>query len=397
MSPARSAARAGADVPVLSHRALNRATLARQHLLARTAGPVTATIEAVGGLQAQEPASPYVAVWSRQEGFAAVELDAAFADRTVVKTTFMRATLHAVTAADYGRCLLAVLPRDRGVRRVDRGSAPTEAELAPVLAATAAFATEPRSLAELQAHLETLRGDRPPVELVWWLRRWAPLLHAPQAGTPWSFSRRPRFVDAFAWLPDLELAPRDAALAATIRRYLGAFGPASAADITAWSGIPVGLLRPSLDASLASGELERFRTEGGRELFDLAGASRPDPDVEAPPRLLAMWDSVLLAHADRTRVISDADRRVVIAQNGDTLPTFLVDGEVAGLWWADVATGGRTTIVIEPFRPIPAAARAALESEADRLRSFVEPIEPAVYRRYQRWRPAPGARVSVVG
>jgi hypothetical protein len=123
-------------------------------------------------------------------------------------------------------------------------------------------------------------------------------------------------------------------------------------------------------------------------LLDLVDAPRPPANVTAPPRLLPMWDSVLLAHADRTRIISDADRAIVIAKNGDTLPTFTVDGRVAGLWWAErAATVGDPRMVLEPFRPIPAAARRALEREADALARFIAPLEPTVYSRYQRWRP----------
>jgi len=105
-----------------------------------------------------------------------------------------------------------------------------------------------------------------------------------------------------------------------------------------------------------------------------------------------MWDSVLLAHADRTRVIDDTDRAIVIARNGDTLPTFLVDGRVAGLWWADAGPGGRTRIAIEPFRRLSAADRTALETEAARLTALVEPLEPRVYARYARWRPGPASQ-----
>ena len=101
-----------------------------------------------------------------------------------------------------------------------------------------------------------------------------------------------------------------------------------------------------------------------------------------------MWDSILLAYADRTRIISDVDRAIVIAKNGDTLPTFTVDGHVAGLWWAERDPGSATShIVLEPFRPIAASARRALVAEAESLAAFIDPHEPRVYSRYQRWRP----------
>ncbi len=45
-----------------------------------------------------------------------------------------------------------------------------------------------------------------------------------------------------------------------------------------------------------------------------------------------MWDHVLLAYADRSRVIPPDYRKLVTRSNGDVLPTLLVDGYVAGVW-----------------------------------------------------------------
>jgi hypothetical protein len=167
-----------------------------------------------------------------------------------------------------------------------------------------------------------------------------------------------------------------------VRRYLGAFLPATIADAAAWSRLQVGRLRPAFATLDAGGELVHLRDAAGRALVDLVDAPRPDAGVAAPPRFLPMWDSLLLGHSDRSRVIADADRRRVVATNGDTYPAFLVDGRVAGLWWA-VADGGRTRIELEPFRDLRTGDRAALEREAESLAAFVEPHEPEVYRRYR--------------
>jgi hypothetical protein len=99
-----------------------------------------------------------------------------------------------------------------------------------------------------------------------------------------------------------------------------------------------------------------------------------------------MWDSLVLAHRDRTRFLSDDHRAIVIARNGDTLPTFLVDGRVAGLWWAETDTPDTTRIVLETFGKLSRAARRGLEQEAERLAAFVAPHEPSVYRRYRSTR-----------
>ena len=181
------------------------------------------------------------------------------------------------------------------------------------------------------------------------------------------------------------LGGRATALERLVRRYLGAFGPATLADVAQWSGIPVARIRPAVEAIESAGDLRRFSGESGAKLIDLTGAPLPDEDVPAPPRLLPMWDSVVLAFADRSRVINDADRARVIARNGDALPVFLVDGVVAGRWWA-TADGTDTRIELEPFGRLAARDRRALEALGDRLATFVAPHEPNVYSRFQRWR-----------
>jgi hypothetical protein len=374
----------------LDARTLGRATLARQHLLERAPAAVGVVdlIERVGGLQAQEPASPAIALWTRRHAFAADELATAIMARDIVKGTLMRTTLHAVSGADHRRLRPAVAPSSSGIRRQDRRDPPDDATLHRLLVATAACTSEPCSLGELRDTLASLWPERDPAEVLWWARRSAPLVHAPDPSVPWSYGRRPRLVDATAWLGAAAPVALADSLEHLVRRYLGAFGPGTVADLAAWSGVVVATLRPAIAALEARDALWHGRDERGRSLLDLVDGPRPDADHPAPPRLLPMWDSLLLAHADRTRIIDDADRSVVIARNGDTLATCLVDGRVAGLWWAEAGAGGRTHIAIEPFRPIPAAAMTALRDEADALAAFVEPHEPLVYRRYRRWRPA---------
>ncbi|HET8786459.1 MAG TPA: winged helix DNA-binding domain-containing protein [Candidatus Limnocylindrales bacterium] len=369
--------------PVLSTRQLGRATLARQLLLQPSSLDVVAAVEAVAGLQAQEPASPYIALWARLAGFDGRDLDRALADRRLVKGTLMRSTVHVVSAADVRALRAATLPPLEGARRADRRDPPNDAFLAQIRAATAAFATEPRSLSELRDHIGD-RDGRAADELLWWVRRQHPLIHAP-ANVPWSFGRRPALVDADAWLPEGEWPPPVAAMELLVRRYLAAFGPASMADIGRWAGVAVARVRPGVEAVERAGDIRRFRSEEGRELVDLVDAPLPEEDVPAPPRLLPMWDSLVLAFDDRRRVISDEDRRRVVAPNGDTLPVFLVDGSVAGRWWT-VVEDGTTRIELEPFRRLAARDRQALEELADRLARFVEPHEPDVYARYRRWR-----------
>jgi hypothetical protein len=372
--------------PVLTAQALNRATLARQLLLERSDLEPIAAVEQVGGLQSQEPASPYIALWSRLTAFDPRALDRAFAERRVIKATLMRVTLHAVSRADYGPILQVIRPMLAAVRRTGVATLDGPA-LDTVADAVLEFAARPRSRVELRDEAARLSGA--PGEEAWWrVRRRRAFVYVP-TGHPWSFGRRPVLAAASAWLSDDGLAipdlSVDEAAERLLRRYLGAFGPATTADFSNWSGVSLAAVRPGLDRLEAAGELVRYSDEAGRTLLDLVGAANPDPDVPAPPRLLPMWDSVLLAHDDRTRVLPRPYRPVVIARNGDVLPTFLVDGRVAGLWWAE-PDGRKARVVLEPFQPISVPARRALDEESERLAAFLTEREPGAYGRYRQTR-----------
>jgi hypothetical protein len=368
---------------ILSQRRLNRAALARQLLLEPSGLDVVSAVEQIGGLQAQEPASPFIGLWARLKAFSVADLSAAIEARRVVKASLMRATLHVVTAADYRALWPVTVPLIEHIRRQDRIQPPSSRRLTALRRRVRSFTTTPQSLTALRNHVGDADGMAAE-EVLWWLRRRVPMAHAPTGGA-WSFGRRPLVADADAWLGDGTWASPEAGVEHLVRRYLGGFGPASLADLAQWSGLTVTRLRPGVEAVDAAGHLRRFRSEGGRSLIDLVDAPLPPEDVPAPPRLLPMWDSTVLAFADRTRMVADEDRSKVVARNGDTLPVFLVDGVVAGRWWAS-AEHGRTTIELEPFHPLRAADRRAVEELAHRLAAFVEPHERTVYARYQRWR-----------
>lgn len=363
----------------LSLRALNRATLARQLLLERTRVDVAEAVRRLVALQAQHPASPYVALWNRLDGFDPADLDAAFAGRTLVKATLMRVTLHAVHADDYPVWQRAMQPTLRGARLNDPrfkvtglGHAGAEATIPGLLE----FLATPRGGAECEAWLAERHGV--PAKGVWWaLRQFGPVQHAP-TGPPWSFGTRPAYVAAAdpPGIADDETAA--AALATLFRRYVAAFGPVSMPDFAQFALLYRPPARAAVDA--VAPELVRFEGPGGSVLHDLPDAPRPAEDVPAPPRLLGMWDSVLLVHADRGRLIPPEFRRLVIRTNGDTLPTLLVDGFVAGVWRP--VDGG---IEATAFRRLPAAEWDGLAAEAAALSALLAGRDPTVYRRYDRW------------
>jgi Winged helix DNA-binding domain len=97
----------------------------------------------------------------------------------------------------------------------------------------------------------------------------------------------------------------------------------------------------------------------------------PPPDTPAPVRFLPEFDNLLLAHADRSRVISDRYRRAVFLSVGRVRATFLVDGFVRGTWGVEKEKAA-ATLVVEPFVRLAREDRDALVAEAEQLIGFVE-------------------------
>ena len=329
---------------VLTLRELNRATLARQLLLQRTRLSPTAVIERLVGMQAQSPQAPYVGIWTRTTGFRRRSLERLLRQSAIVRATATRQTLHLVTP----RC-----------SRIEPEQARKRAkELAPSVRALAARG--PVTSAEALAHLESEYGlAGVDARRAWQMARLAAhIVHHPETAL-WQQRNERRFVA----IAEPEAHVPVEARAQIFRRYLAAFGPSTRRDIGAWSMIRVA----EIDAALELLEpLRRFRDEQGRELLDVPRAPLPDADTPAPVRFLPKWDNVLLAWADRTRVLPDAYRKTVIKMNGDVAQTFLVDGFVAGIWRVD-----DIRVVLEPFEPLSAAARREIEDEAGRLEAFL--------------------------
>ena len=353
---------------VLTRRELNRATLQRQLLLRRSELSVLEAVEHLLGLQAQVPLNPYTALWSRLARFRPAALADLLLERRVVRIAVMRATIHLVSADD---CLLlrplmqpvldGELARHRDFAPALRG-----VELGAVLAFARALLDErPRTGPELRAaHAERFPAEDP-AALAYACRNLLACVQVPPRGV-WGRTAQVTSTTAESWLGRPLAA--DPSIDDVVRRYLAAFGPATVADVAAWSRLTglrevVERLRPGL---------RMFRDERGRELFDLPDAPRPDPDTPAPPRFLPEYDNVLLSHADRSRFVSGDLRGRLSRVAGPVHGAVLYDGFGCGLWRLERSADGATaTLVVNHAGRLTKRGSAALAAEGRRLLRFV--------------------------
>ncbi|MFJ8978317.1 winged helix DNA-binding domain-containing protein [Streptomyces sp. NPDC102282] len=348
------------NAPVLSTRALNRATMERQLMLSRADVPVKEAVGRLVGLQAQNTRPPYFQLFSRLEGFAPAALSELMESREVVRIVTLRSTIHTHTAEDALTLRPLVQPaRDRELNIFRSGLTGVDLDRLSSLA-TELVEERPRTMKELREELRVHWPDADPQSLGVAARCRLPLVQVTPRGL-WGRSGQVALTTAGHWL---DSPPQPAASPdATVLRYLGAFGPASVKDFQMWAGLTrmrevFERLRPALVT---------FRDENGVELFDLPDAPRPDPETPAPPRFLPEFDNILLGHADRTRVIPPAYK----GRNGvgnQAYGTVLADGFLAALWRLD-ETSDDAVVTVQALGDLGPATREAITQEAvDMLR-----------------------------
>jgi hypothetical protein len=355
----------------LDPRALNRATLARQLLLDRAALTAAEAVRHLAGLQAQAPLAPYVGLWTRLAGFRHEDLRDLITERALVRAHLMRNTVHLVDAADFVRFRPLYQPLMDRALAGNFGRNLVGVDLAELATAAAALLGQTAlTRAELGAHLAPRWPDHDPASLAYAAGHLLPLVQVPPRGLWGEPNHRVTFMLASAWLTGPGPAPvsRSTILEQLVLRYLAAYGPASVADIQAWSG----LTRLREVTERLGPRLRAFAGPAGNgqgaELLDLPDAPRPDPGVPAPPRFLPEYDNLLLSYAERSRVIPHRRPVPLPPGNGATRGTLLVDG-----WWQADWKISQGTLEIRPFTPLSSANQGAIEAEGERLLGFAAP------------------------
>ncbi len=349
----------------LSDKQLGRATLARQMLLERSTITPLKAVEALAGLQAQVPKPPFIGLWTRLVDFRRDALVKLIHQRKLVRTPLMRATIHLVTAKDFATLRPAIQPGlDKAMQSLLRKRLDGVDIDAIVAEAAAWFEDTPRPFNALRGHLESIHAEQDVRAMAYAVRMQLPLVQVPSEAT-WAYPNTADFTTAASWLGK---PLGEGSAEALVRRYLAAFGPASVADAQSWSGVPS--LKPAFESQRK--KLATFHDERGKELFDLPKAPRPDAKTPAPVRFIPEFDNLVLAHADRRRLIDEEYRPRICTKNLRVLATYLVDGRAAGLWKTEVKRG-TARLIMSPFYDVSKRAMKALHAEAKRLLTFCEP------------------------
>lgn len=354
----------------VSQRQLGRTLLARQQLLQRTTAPPLDVVQHLVGLQAQVPRDPYLALWSRVEGFTVEQLEELVLDRSVARIVTLRGTVHLMTAEDIigTRSLFQPLLDQEMARHSQHKDDLAGVDLAPVTRFAEKLLRQPHSTRQLRAALAQEFPELDSAALALACRNTVPLVQVPPRGL-WSNSSQVTYVTAAEWL-GRPVDPRPS-LEAALMRYLAAFGPATPADMTAWSRL-TGM------REVAEGMRPQLRTwvdEDGRELFDVPDGEIVDEDVPAPVRFLPEYDNVLLSHADRRRVIPEP-RPELFDIDTMGVGSVLVDGTLQASWHLTRPKEGPAVVTIRVRNGLPKRQRSQLLAEAERARTLLTRGDP---------------------
>jgi hypothetical protein len=314
------------------------------------------------GLQAQDNLPPYLSLAARIDDFSPTDLSDLIEDRTLVRFFTKRGTVHVLTARDALQLRGWVQPALDRVSATNQTSRPaghlSTADLHKVVGPL--LADGPRPHAEIGAALAAAYPDVPEDALRHVSRERLPLLQVPPRGL-WKRSGGVVYQYADRYLGG-EFVETD--VEELVLRYLSAYGPATAADMTKWSLVT--RLGPVFSAMAKAGRLDALKDDNGRTLYDVPGLGLADEDLPLPALLLGRYDNGFLSHADRDRIAPDEARKAWMGANGGVGSVLFLDGLMAGLWRVD---DGR--VVVEPFAKPTKHQRQGIDSEVARVASLL--------------------------
>jgi Winged helix DNA-binding domain len=344
--------------------------LTRHHLTARVPrGALVEVARRIGGLHAQVMSSADLTLWTRIRGHGPEDLPRAlWEERTLAKTWLLRGTLHLVPADDLPVFCAALDSRGQYDNVWLRYYDVTARDVERLIDAIADALEEPRTRRELAGAVKARLGARiaKRLESGWgeFLKpaaRRGVLCFGPSQGQTVTFVRPD------AWLNRWREVELEEAQAELLRRFLGAYGPASRDDFEHWIGGMGRRLRPAwalLADELAEVEPKRYLLARDFEPLEQVRASRA-------VRLLPAFDPYLVPKPPRTYLIKrEEDRDRIYRPQAWITPVVLQGGRAIALWpWK--RRGAKLELTVEPLEPLRGPTRSAVEREAQALARYL--------------------------
>ena len=364
--------------------------LSRHHLMERA--PAKALVSVLGdmtGAQAQLLSAAQLSLWSRVRGLEIAHIEDALRERAVVKAACMRQTLFLVPSEHLAVFVRGSARRAEKEIRWARGKGVPDRVIDGAIEAALGVLDKPLTRSEIAERASQALGVRtraihgggwgsrrkvaavpvgeltyPVVDLLHLAAARGVVCYGPNRGN------EPTFVRADAWIPQWQDLPGEQAEELLLRRYLRAFGPATARDFALWTGMTLREAREiwgRQQSGFAPVEVEGWRADVLREdLEELAQAGFEAQLV----RLLPYFDTFLLGHKERDHLVAVEHRPSVYRPQGWIAPVVLVNGRVIGVW-EQAREGDRLQVKVTKFEPISQYVVAGIREEAQDLSRFL--------------------------
>jgi hypothetical protein len=348
---------------------------ADRHGLRERCGPDGAldVVARIAGLHAQVMSSAELSLHARVDG---LDRDAVprmlWEERSLYKTWAMRGTLHLLPSSERGmwQAALSAYLRRYELASWLKGFGVTAEQLAEAVRACAETLRDGQLT---RAELAAAVAERSGPELGERVREsWGsflkPVAFRGELCFAPSADQHVRFTHPDTFLPAASTVDPDEGLREVIRRYLGAYGPATRDDLSRWwsalSAAQAGRLLSELAVEVDVDGLRAYMLE---EHVDEARAAEPERSV----RLVPAFDPYVAGAPRAGHGIFPVERRAEIyRQAGWLTPAILVDGVIAGLYRQE-RKGSRLEIAVQPFGRFPKWMAAAVEAEAERLAAWL--------------------------
>jgi hypothetical protein len=370
----------------LSWKQVNGWRLAQHYLIDRAKPKaMTEVVRRVGALQAQIMSAAELQLWARIDGLKPEAVQQAlWEQRRLIKTWVLRGTLHLIAAEDfpfYVAALSAVLLKFYGRGSWLKYNKVTQAQVdAIVEGIDAALGEQPMSRKQLAEAIAKRTGS-PELEQRL-LSGWGVLLKpaAVQGRIIFGVSegQNVTFMHPRRWLKAYDEVDTETAFRELARRYLNAYGPASAEDFGHWFGMQPADAKKAF--RLLGDEIEQVEVEGYKAwaLRETLGELENGEHIPSV-RLLPYFDPYVISASKHSDYLLDAPHKTrVYRAQGWISPVVLVDGRMEGVWEHELKKG-KAVVTVTPFATFSKAVKQGIEAEAERLGAFLSAENQVVY------------------